>query len=288
MSVNKTNPFIGLSHIKEEEYASASAYDLLDLVEEKAPSYQKGGTRDMFLFLRFLNLLQKANVDFVVQGGIVLATVLGEHSRRTLDIDVIVKDPDRFFLDVQNAVASSASDLRFAVKYERKKAATEWYYKNTFCFRVDVYHEQTMMSAFLVDGVYAEDYDKIPKTKYAGPKIIDEDFYFYGVDIEYVTSVKLLAVSSELPRPVKHLVDLYSLIPLEQDLDKVRAFLAKGLARENLVRRRFGKPELAADYTIKDDKQFLGHYVYEVLSAGHALGFAAMKEAVNAWIKSAL
>lgn len=288
MNSKKTNPFVGLSHISKEECAGIGIFDLLDLVEKEAPSYQEGETRDMFLFLYFIRLLMKANVDFVVQGGILLASVLNDHSRRTHDIDIIVKDPDKFYADVQNAISRNDSEIDFEVSYKKKKEATEWYYKNTFAFRINVYHNQDMINMLVLDGVYGDCYDEIEKVKYRGPKIIDEDFCFYGVDIEYVTGEKILAVSSELPRPVKHLVDLYSLTKIEHDLDKLKAFLKSGLTRENQMRKKFGKPELQDDYTIKADKQFLGNYVYEVLSSGYQLGFKEMKEEINVWIKAVL
>lgn len=284
----KTNPFIGLSNISKEEFAHSSVFDLLSIVEEQAPSYQEGETRDMFLFLYFINILMKANVAFIVQGGVLLTIALKDHSRRTHDIDVIVKDPDQFFVDVKNAVSNSGSEIDFEVKFEKKKEATVWYYKNTFSFRVTAYLGQTAINALIIDGVYVDNYDEIKKVRYDGPRIIDEDFYFYGVAIEYVASEKILAVSSELPRPVKHLVDLYSLTKIELDIDKVKRFLMEGLKRENVIRERLWKPKLREDYFIKDSKQFLGHYIYEVLSSGYQLSFKEMKERVNAWIKATL
>lgn len=288
VKIEKTNPFVGLNKIHKEEYPGASAFDFLEIVEKQAPSYQEGEARDLFLFLHFIHLLTKANVDFLVYGGILLTIVLKDHSRRTHDIDVIVKDPDQFYDEVQRALSSSGSELDFEVKYERKKEATERYYKNIFSFRVTSYHHQAMIGAFIIDGVYTDDYGEIEKAKYRGPQIIDEGFEFYGVDAAYLVSEKILAVSSELPRPVKHLVDLYSLTKIELNIDKVKAFLRNGLERENAIRRRLGKPELDEDYTIKDDKQFLGHYIYEVLSSGYQLSYKEMKEEVNDWIKTAL
>lgn len=286
MISKKTNPFIGLSRINKREYAGAGVFDLLNIVEEQAPSFQEGETRDMFLFLHFINILMKAEVDFLVQGGILLATVLNDHCRRTHDIDVIVKDPDRFYADVKSAVSNSGSEIEFEVAYVKKKEASEQYYKNTFAFRVTAYRNREAISIFIIDGVYIDYYDEIEREKYLGPEIINKGFYFYGVDMEYVASVKILAVSSELPRPVKHLVDLYGLTKVKLDIGKVKKHLKSCLWRENIIRRRLGKPELNEDYSIKSDKQFLGNYVYEAISGGYKLGFKEMKEQVNAWIES--
>lgn len=283
----KKNPFDGLKNINKKEYARANFIDLLDIVEVNAPSYQEGQTRDMFLFLYFINILVNADVDFIVNGGILLNIVLKNHCRRTHDIDVIVKDPDKFYTDVKNVLGNN-KDINFEVKYEKKKEANEWYYKNTFAFRVRAYHNQETIGVFIIDGAYVDYYDKINKIKYYGPKIIDKDFCFYGVDIEYIVSDKILAVSSELPRPVKHLVDLYSLTKIELNIDKIKAFLKKGLERENVFRKKLGRPELNEDYQIKDNKQFLGHYVYEVISSGYKLSFKEIKDKVNAWIKTVI
>ena len=288
MSKNKTNPFVGLSNIKAEEHAGASALDLLRIVEDLAPSYQQGQTRDMFLFLYFIDILVKAGVDFLLQGGILLSTALGEHCRRTYDIDVIVKDPDAFYDDVRKAISSCMSDLYFDVAYVKKKEASERYYKNTFSFRVTCYHGEEVVGMIIVDGVYTDDYESMHKVVYKGPEIIDKDFRFYGVDIEYVAREKILALSSELPRPIKHLVDVYSLTKIDLDIEKLRRYLDEGLARENHIRESFGKPLLAKDYAVKDGKKFLGNYVYEMISSGYPLRFKEMKESVNAWIQATL
>lgn len=288
MDKKKSNPFVGLDKLNKKECVTANVFDLLDIVEKEAPSYQEEETRDMFLFLHFINILMKANLDFIVQGGILLATRLNEHFRRTRDIDVIVKDPDKFYKDVEDAISNSGSDITFKVKFGRKKEANEWFYKNTFDLIVSAYHNQDLINVFVIDEVYVDYYDELEKIKYYGPKIIDEDFYFYGVDIEYVISAKILAVSSELPRPVKHLVDLYSLIKLELNIDKIKRFLKIGLKRENVIRKRLGKEELIEGYTIKANKQFLGNYVYEVISSGNQIGFKEMKEEVNKWIIASL
>ena len=51
----------------------------------------------------------------------------------------------------------------------------------------------------IFDGVYTDDCESIHKVVYKGPEIIDKNFCFYGVDIEYVAREKILAISSRLP-----------------------------------------------------------------------------------------
>ena len=217
-----------------------------------------------------------------------LGIVLGEHCRRTYGIDVIVKDPDAFYDDVRKAVSSCGSDLSFDVAYVKKKEASERYYKNTFSFRVTCRRGEETIGMIIVDGVYLDDYESMHKVVYKGPEIIDKDFCFYGVDIEYVAREIILAISSELPRPIKHLVDVYSLSKIDLDIKKLQRYLEDGFAQENRMRELFGKPLLTKDYAVKDEKKFLGNYVYEMISSGYPLRFKEMKESVNAWLKATL
>ena len=85
------------------------------------------------------------------------------------------------------------------------------------------------LKSFIVDGTYLDDYDDLKKVKYSGPKVVDENFYFYGVSLVHMVSIKTLAATSEQPRPVKHLVDLYSLIHLSFDINEYTSLLFKKL-----------------------------------------------------------
>ena len=120
------------------------------------------------------------------------------------------------------------------------------------------------------------------------PPLEEVDFYFYGVEIEYIVSEKILAVSSELPRPVKHLVDLYSLTKIDLRIDILKKYLIDGLNNENLVRGRFNKPLLKEDYIIKDDKRFTGNFIMQTISAGYNVSFKKMRSDVNEWVKTTL
>ena len=280
----KLNPFIGLKQIKEEEYCHSNSFDLYQRVDELAPSYQEGQTRDMFLFLFFINILTKNKIDFLVKGGIILNMFLGEHARRSEDLDVYVKDPDIFFKEVNNILLKEYDGLSFKPVWVKKRFADKNYYRNTFAFDVNVYHHDEFIKTFTIDGVFSEDYEKMEKVKYLGPKIIDDDFYFYGVDLEYIASEKILSDTSELRRPVKHLIDLYSLINLDLDVDKIKKYVFKSLKEENEVREKLNIPLITNKLVISENKEFGDSYFFTAIDAGYTLSKKEMIAAINDWL----
>lgn len=286
--LKKTNPFEGLSLIKKEDYQGLDVFSLYSKVEALAPSYQEDETKDMFFYLYVINILVAAKIDFLVKGGILLNMYLGEHARRTKDIDVLVKDPDLFFNEASNALMGVSGDITFKTKWIKKRTANENYYHNTFAFTVEAYHNDELINKVDIDGKFKDDYESIEKVKYKGPEVIGEDFYFYGTRIEYIVSEKILAMSSNLTRPVKHLIDLYGLKNIDLDVNLLKEILNKGLIEENQVREKCGVPLLNQGYLIKDGKSFIGSYFLEAIAAGYSLPMDDMIKEVNSWIKTRL
>ena len=279
------NPFIGLNSINKEEYKNLSSFDLYQKVEELAPSFQEGQVSDLFLFLLFINILEKAKIDFLVKGGIILTIYLGEHIRRGKDIDVIVKDPDLFFKEVNEALEKYHGDFVFKTKWIKKSLANEDYYNDTFAFSVDAYHDDILIKSFVVDGKFNEHYDEIEKVRYSGPSIIEDNFSFYGVNIEYITSEKILASTSEQVRPIKHLIDLYSLIKCDLDINKLKDILKQSLKEENEVRKRLNIPQLEGTLIVSEKKEFMDSYFLEAISAGYVVSKDEMIKEINKWLK---
>lgn len=284
----KTNPYLGLNKINKEEYINSSPFEIYQKVDELAPSYQKGQTSDMFLFLFLINILVKAKVEFLVNGGIILSMFFNEHIRRTKDIDVIAKDPKILFDQITAVIDDIKGDIVFKAKWVRNRPPRKIYYYHTFSFLIEAYHHNELFKSFLIDGKVIEHYEDIEKVKYLGPKIIDEDFYFYGVNKEYNASDKILAVSSEHERPIKHLIDVYTFSHIDLDIILLKKILKTTLQEENKVRRRLNIPTLKEDYLIKKDKIFFGNYLLSSIGAGYRLNKEEMISAVNDWIKNNL
>lgn len=280
----KLNPFVGLNSLKKEEYQNLDPFLTYRKVEELCPSYQKGQVGDMFLFFYFINLLTKANIDFLIKGGVLLNIYLGTHARPCEDIDVYVKDPFLFFEETNKVLNKNTGDFRFLTKWIKSRAANKNYYQNTFAFEVSAYHNDDLIKSFIVDGTYLDDYDDLKKVKYSGPKVVDEDFYFYGVSLVHMVSIKTLAATSEQPRPVKHLVDLYSLIHLSFDINEYTSLLFKQLDDENRIRKSLGIPILSRKLRINENKEFFDSFFLTELSAGYNMSLDEMINEINLWL----
>lgn len=284
----KLNPYIGLTNLKKEEYQNLSPFLAYQKVDELSPSYQKGQVGELFLFFYFINILVKSNIDFLIKGGILLNVYLDIHARPCADIDVYVKDPFIFFDKVNAALAKENDDFSFKTKWIKNRAANKDYYQNTFAFEVSTFHHNELVKKFIVDGTYLDDYENLERVKYTGPKIIDTDFYFYGVSLIHMVTIKTLAVTSEQPRPVKHLIDLYSLIHTNFDINEYKNDLFKQLDNENKIREELGIPILSKKLRINQSKVFIDSFYLTEISAGYNLNIDEMIEEINQWLASTI
>lgn len=235
----------------------------------------------MFLFLLFIDLLKKAKLDFCVKGGIMLNYFLGEHARRTRDIDVYIEDPDAFFASVCQACENSKSPITFQCTWGRKRNADLLFYHNTFQFSVNAYHKEALLKTFTLDGTFGEECRDIETILYPGPAIISKGFCFPGVCLEKIIAEKIVLLTSDLSRPVKHLIDLYGLIHLDFDAGKVRTFLIEGLEQENAVRERHGAKPIEPTWEISMDKELTGSYFLEAIAGGYTLTKQEMVNSIN-------
>ena len=281
----KQNPFIGLKQINYEEYPYTDPFDTLNKVEELAPSYQEGESRDLFLFLYFVNLLVKGKAEFLVKGGILLNYYLGEHARRTKDVDIYVKDPESFFAKVNEILNQTSHGLFFRTSWNKKSEAGRLFYHNTFSFTVNAYHDDELITTFQVDGTYGEVYDNLEKVTYEGPKIIDPDFAFHGISLERLATDKAIAATNDIARPFKHLVDLYGLIQLGLDIDKFKTSLYQELEEENVIRRKCGIDEIKSMPVISENKEFTDSYFLTIIGAGYNKPKEELIEEINAWFR---
>ncbi len=79
------------------------------------------------------------------------------------------------------------------------------------------------------------------------------DISFKGVPIEYLAATKILAVTSEVERPFKHLADTYTISSIETLLinkQQIKKYLDIINDNENKVRKTLNTPTHCLSYSI--------------------------------------
>ena len=282
MNIYKYQPINGLLSIDKKEIEGANVLSVLSYVEEKVNSAPVGRAKNLALFLIVINILNKAGLSFYIKGGIVMQYYLGDHSRPSNDIDVVIKeDPDTFYEKVKNALDNYQGELSFKITGHHKNPASEKYLYDSFNIIFHAYYNEQDLGLILLEGVYGDVFDKIKPVTYQGPNFIEEGFTFKGVPIEYVFAEKILAVTSELPRPYKHLVDAYSISKIEIDLNELKRYLVLILEIENIARERFDMNVFIYKYIIRPNKAFTRSFFFAALQAGYSLVEEKMIEELN-------
>lgn len=115
-----------------------------------------------------------------------------------------------------------------------------------------------------------------------------EDFTFLRAPLEYAFADKILAITSELKRPYKHLVDAYSISQLEVDIDELKKYLAVILSLENATRQNPGMQIDGYQYEIKPNKQFSHGYYFPLIQAGLNLNAGEMIQRMNQYMSAHL
>lgn len=286
MSDSKFRPLEGLLSLRKNDLKSIGVFDTLQEVEEKLSPSPKGRAKKLLLFFIVINELRKANIPFYVKGGTILQYALAEHARATNDLDVIVPgDSDSFFEKAKVVLEAYYQDIRFEVRDYLKKPFYDTYFYNTFSFEIDVFHEGERIENFLFEGIYGDVFEKIDPLFYKGPSIIEDDFAFLGVPVEYIFAEKILAITSELTRPIKHLVDAYSLSKINIDAVLLRKYLNVILEEEKKARKKFCYPCDEYQYAIQPNKQFIGNYVFAILQSGYNEDKDDVVAYLNGWMK---
>ena len=113
------------------------------------------------------------------------------------------------------------------------------------------------------------------------------DILFKGVPIEYLVATKILAITSELERPFKHLVDTYSVSlvnPSLFDKKEIKKYMIMFNDYENKNRKILKKQERALKFYIEENKSFNGSKILATLQAGYNISEETMIEEVNKWL----
>lgn len=242
------------------------------------------------IFYNIISILEKAGLQFYVKGGIILANYLGNHARETNDIDIIIPgDSDTFIQQVKKAFSSYKGYYSFEVIDYKKEKASEKYTYNTFGIDVKVSHEDEKQF-ILLEGTSCELFNSIKPVSYTG-KYKDNEFIYKGVPIEYTFADKILAITSDVKRPYKHLIDAYSLTQISTtniNYALLKHYLNIVSSYENKIRRGLGLEENKYEFIVKDSKKFSQSYYLTVLQAGYNLTEKETKEKINLWMKKFL
>ena len=226
-----------------------------------------------FDICRTIEELNKLPFGFYVSGGVICQFYFKDHRRYVNDIDIVTKcelkeveSIFRKYLDVVEFVISPIS-------------ISSPYFIETFIALININGNISQ-----IDGMKVNFFDEIEPEIY---KI--NDISFKGVPIEYLIATKILAVTSEVERPFKHLVDTYTISSIEDSLiskQQIKKYLNIINDNENKVREMLKMPMNCLSYYIKENKTFSGPEILTTLQAGYNVSKETMIEEVNKWLST--
>ena len=277
-------PLKGLFELSKDELSNADILSLANFAEEKIKSSPSGRVYKLALLFYLIKILKEAKIDFLVKGGILLQYHLNEKARETSDLDIIISDDiDRFYNQVEEVFAFNNIKIK---KFKKEPADGNFYY-DTFNFELELSNKSGNSYLLTLDGISNKDiYDKVPKEKLLIPDIISGDFI--ATPVEYVMAEKVIAITNELPRPYKHLIDVYSLIHSDINVATLKLCLNLILDNDNQARKNIGRKVKEYRYYIREDKYFAGSFILNELQAGYTLPYEEMREEINQWMEKNL
>ena len=233
----------------------------------------KDDYQDEFKFdiCRIIEELNKLPFEFYVSGGVICKYLLKEHSRYVRDIDIVtkldLKEVESIFRQHLNVVEFVSSPI------------TELFLEETFICLIKVDGKIVQ-----IDGMRVDFFDEIKPGIY---KVNDNSFK--GVPFEYLVATKILAVTSNVERPFKHLVDTYSaslINPSLIDKQEIKKYMLIINDSENKARKMLKKQEIDLSFSIEKEKSFSGSKILNTLQAGYNVSRETMVEKVNKWLST--
>jgi len=231
----------------------------------------KDDYQDEFKFdiCRSIEELNKLPFEYYVSGGVICKYLLKEHSRYVRDIDIVTK---RDLKEVESIFRQHLNVIEFI-----SSPITELFLEETFICLIKIDGKIVQ-----IDGMRVDFFDEIKPEIY---KVNNNSFK--GVPFEYLVATKILAVTSNVERPFKHLVDTYSaslISPSLVDKQEIKKYLLIISDSENKAREVLKKQEIALSFSIKKEKSFSGSKTLNTLQAGHNVSKETMIEEVNKWL----
>jgi predicted nucleotidyltransferase len=216
-----------------------------------------------------LKKLVQVDLDFCVIGGLLCQYYLEDHARYTKDVDILfLADPKT----VEEKLKAAFGTIDFTYSEE-----TESFYEPAFtCFvKIEGLRGQ-------LEGKRIEFLPEIKTEPYSY-----KDIVFQGVCLEYAIAEKLVALLSELPRPYKHLVDVYSFSQLDSSLldkEAIKRYMSLINEQENRFRKRAGLKEYVLPKKIPADKRFTPPYALPTLQGKYNASQEELVAKVNEWL----
>ena len=276
-------PLLGLLSIKKEEISNASIFDAISYAEERINSSPKGRVTELALLFYLISILNDIGLAYFVKGGVILNYYLKDKVRPTHDLDIIIdQDPDLFFEEIKKYL-SKINNIKI-IEYI-KTPADRIYYYDTFSIELEVSINGEKIKTS-IDGIYNHGiYQSVDTITYDGPEFIKDNLQFQGVHIEYVLAEKIMAISNELLRPFKHLVDVYSLIHTDIDTKLLNNYLSLIKENDDKVRKNLNIDINDFSYQIKENKPFVGNFTFTAFQSGQIISLNEMIDAVNKWLE---
>lgn len=224
-----------------------------------------------FDICRTIEELNKLPFDFYVSGGVICQFFFKDHRRYVNDIDIVTKCDLK---EVESIFRKHLNVVEFIIS-----PISEPYFVETFMTLIEIDGKISQ-----IDGMKVNFFDEIKPEIYKA-----NDISFKGVPIEYLAATKILAVTSEVERPFKHLVDTYTISSIETppiNKQQIKKYLVIINDNENKARKMLNKPKHCLNCSIKENKTFSGSEILTTLQAGYNVSKETMIEEVNKWLSS--
>lgn len=285
-SLNKFLPYKMLTNLKLNK-EKAKDFNFVYQKAKEIETVPEGRANHLALMLYIIKKLQDFGLKFYVKGGILLQIYLKDKARFTNDIDIVIADLDDFNQKLQAFLDSFEGDVKIKLISHHKFEESSEYFYNYFNYKLNVTFKDGSEEMIVIDGICEDFAKEIEPLRYKLPYVLADNGYYLGVPIEYTIAEKILAITSELKRPYKHLIDLYSCSKLDIfDNEKILKYLNLINDKENLVRRRFNMKERPLKNNIPPFKMFDGSFYLASLQSGYKISLEEMIKAVNDWLKT--
>ena len=220
-----------------------------------------------------LEKLVNIDLDFYVVGGLLCQYYLKDHVRYTKDVDIVFNFDHKI---MEEELRKTFGEIDFYYNDE-----TDSFYEPSFtCFaKIEGLRGQ-------IEGKKISFFSEIKTEQYSY-----EGIAFKGVRIEYVIAEKIISLLNELPRPYKHLVDIYSFSQIDQSLidkDEIKRYVSLINAQENRFRKTANIKEHSLPKQIPANKVFTPPFALPMFQGKYNMPRETMVMEVNKWLKSIL
>ena len=224
-----------------------------------------------FDICRSIEELNKLPLEFYVSGGVICQFFFEDHSRYVKDIDIVTK---RNLKEVESSFRKHLNVVTFIIS-----PISDVYFVEAFTCLIEIDGKITQ-----IDGMRVDFFDEIKPEIYKVNELV-----FKGVPIEYLLATKILAVTSKVERPFKHLVDAYSaslIDPSLIDKQEIKKYMVIYNNNENKLRKTLNRPNNNLNFFIDKDKTFSGSIILTTLQARYNISKETMIEEVNKWLST--